>query len=343
MSRVPHSSPRPGRPLFRFLVALAVLAATVMLVFWAAGAWTLLVGVLEEGRPLARRTDGAADVPPGAAETDDAETPMPPAARVVLKQLTNGAGMKMALIPAGTFKMGSPDGEPRREQDEGPVRDVEITRPFFLGVFEVTQEEFEKVTGRNPSHFKDLEGVDTRRFPADGVSYAMAVEFCRALSEMPEEKKAGRVYRLPTEAEWEYACRAGGSDLMPFYFERPRRSASSARANFDGRHPYGGAAKGERLRRPVPVGSYPPNAFGLHDMHGNVWEWCADWYGIPTGVPEKDPRGPEKGMTRVMRGGSWFNGAEFCRAAYRHRMTPATRTNLFGLRIALTVPEGFRE
>jgi hypothetical protein len=163
------------------------------------------------------------------------------------KGIKNSVDMELVLIPRGTFLMGSPkDEEGRRDDDEGPQHEVRITRPFYLGVYAVTQAEYQKVMGKNPSWFckdnfgKDkVEGLDTGRFPVEHVSWADARKFCDELSKWAQEKKRGRLYRLPSEAEWEYACRAGTK--TPFHFGK---SASSTQANFYGGSPYGGAARG---------------------------------------------------------------------------------------------------
>ena len=187
--------------------------------------------------------------------------------------------------------------------------EVSITKPFYLGVYVVTQAEYEKVMGNNPSWFsakgdgKDkVKDMDTGQFPVEKVSWDDAVAFCKKLSELPEEKKAGRVYRLPTEAEWEYACRAGTKTAFHY-----GDSLSSKQANFNGNFPYGGADKGPYLGRTAKVGSYAANAFGLYDMHGNVWEWCQDWYdeNYYKNSPKEDPPGPAQGLHRVVRGGGW--------------------------------------
>jgi formylglycine-generating enzyme required for sulfatase activity len=252
-----------------------------------------------------------------------------------LREVTNSIGMRLVLVPAGKFKMGSPE--------EGPVHEVEITKAFRLGVFEVTQEEYRKVVGSNPSHFcstgvgKDVvQGLDTSTFPVENVSWEDAVAFCKKLSELPEEMQAGRVYRLPTEAEWEYACRAGTTTAFHF-----GEALSSTLANFDGRFPFGGAPKGGSPERPSAVGSYAKNAFGLADMHGNVWEWCSDWYGDNYyGVsPAADPPGPAVGTARVLRGGGWSNEARSCQSAFRGKGAPTLRLKNLGFRVAL-VPAG---
>jgi formylglycine-generating enzyme required for sulfatase activity len=259
--------------------------------------------------------------------------------------LTNSLGMKFVLIPAGTFRMGSPNHEQGRSPDEGPVHDVTITRPFYLGVYPVTQEQFQRLMGTNPSHFcragrgRDaVKGEDTNLFPAEKVTWGSAVAFCRKLSELPEESGRGRTYRLPTEVEWEYACRAG-KDGEPFHFGA---ALSAAQANFDGSQPYGrGASVGASLKHPTAVGSYPPNDFGLFDMHGNVWEWCADWYAEDYYGQSSadDPTGPESGQQRVLRGGCWSSSAANCRSAYRGRSEPGNHVYRFGMRVLLEVPD----
>jgi formylglycine-generating enzyme required for sulfatase activity len=274
----------------------------------------------------------------------------------------NSIGMDLVLIPPGKFVMGSPIAEQalaRKTNKEAGYKSpddlyadeeqhpVEITRPFYLGVYEVTQAEYEKVMGSGivPSHFsrggkgKDkVEGMDTSRFPVEKVSWQDAVEFCARLSERDAERRAGRKYRLPTEAEWEYACRAGTRPTAPFSFGR---SISSEQANFDGHHPYGGADKGTYLGRPAPVGSYRPNAFGLYDMYGNVWEWCADCYDKDyyRKSPKQDPRNDKAAQERrVMRGGSWWSHGHYCRTASRLSGAPDGRAADIGFRVVLATP-----
>jgi uncharacterized protein (TIGR02996 family) len=260
--------------------------------------------------------------------------------------LTNGIGMHLALIPAGTFLMGSPDGEADRLAHEGPQHEVAISRPFYLGVFPVTQEQWQRVMGSNPSHFRssgrgkeEVRGLDTRDFPVEQVSWEDAVAFCWRLSALPEERGSKRPYRLPSEAEWEYACRGGAPSATPFHLGP---SLSSTQANFDGRHPYGGAARGPYLGRTTEVGAYQvSNAFGLYDLHGNVWEWCADWFDehYYARSPRLDPPGPSEGSARVIRGGCWNYHGQNCRSAYRIRGAPRVRHSGLGFRVAL-VPSG---
>jgi formylglycine-generating enzyme required for sulfatase activity len=242
--------------------------------------------------------------------------------------------MELVLIPAGAFLMGSPESEAQRDADEGPCHKVTITRPFFLGVHPVTRREYAAVVGHDPVRpGKDKDHDREPHGPVTYVSWADAVAFCRQLSALAEERAAGRVYRLPTEAEWEYACRAGTT--TPFHFGA---SASSRLANFNGRHPYGGAKKGPALQGPSPVGSYPPNDFGLCDMHGNVWEWCGDWYDrLSYGLgADRDPTGPGDGDVRVLRGGSFSCPGCRCRSAARYQGAPGDYGGTVGFRVALT-------
>ena len=242
------------------------------------------------------------------------------------RELVNSLGMRFAFIPAGRFLMGSPESENRRSGDEGPQHEVEITHPFYLGIHQVTQEQYKKVIGKNPSHFKstvDPGGLTWNEVhhPVESVSWEDAVEFCRELSARPVERAVGRSYRLPTEAEWEYACRGGANSSNPFFFGS---SLSSAQANFDG-----------NLQRTTPVGSYQPNAFGLYDMHGNVWEWCADWYDRQYYQlsPRQNPQGPQNGSARVLRGGSWNSSGFNFRSAVRFYQHSDTRSSTIGFRV----------
>jgi uncharacterized protein (TIGR02996 family) len=250
-------------------------------------------------------------------------------------ELVNSIGMRFVLIPPGTFWMGSPEEEGREER-EGPLHEVEISRPFYLGAGTVTQEQYQRVIGSNPSWFhaggggkNDVVGLDTSNFPVEEVSWEDAVAFCQKLSALPEEKKAGRLYRLPTEAEWEYSCRGGASSSTPFHVGA---SLSPTQANFDE----------TSLGRPCPVGSYPANAFGLYDMHGNVWEWCSDWdgEGYHAASPRCDPTGPSGGAFRVYRGGGWISFSGACRSACRGALDTAHRDRSTGFRVALILSGG---
>jgi formylglycine-generating enzyme required for sulfatase activity len=259
--------------------------------------------------------------------------------------VTNSIGLELVWIPAGQFQMGSPPTE-QGHSDKESQHEVKITRAFYLGKYEVTQGQYEKVTGANPSYFSAtgdgkhlVTGMDARRFPVDGVSWEDAVAYCKKLSELPAERARGRVYRLPTEAEWEYACRAGTT--TPFHFGP---ALSSDRANVDGTDPYGGAPRGPYLQRSDRVGSFAPNAFGLYDMHGNVWEWCQDWFGPAYygSSPRQDPPGPPTGTGRVLRGGSWRSYPAYCRSANRASEAADDRgkDHNHGFRVALDAPGG---
>jgi formylglycine-generating enzyme required for sulfatase activity len=256
--------------------------------------------------------------------------------------LENTLRMKLALIPPGEFQMGSPVDEiPRGDRDVSPYNEwphrVRITQPFLLGVYEVTQREWEELMGSQPSWFssngdgKDkVSGLDTSRFPVEQVSWEEATEFCRKLSQ-----REGKPYRLPTEAEWEYACRAGTTTTFHF-----GNLLNGDKANVNGNYPYGTNTKGRFLERPGPVGSYSGNAFGLYDMHGNVSEWCNDWYDGDyygsSNASGADPMGPSEGSRRVQRGGSWSWGAEGCRTASRGSDAPTHRGHYVGFRLALS-------
>ena len=237
----------------------------------------------------------------------------------------NSIGMVLRLVPPGDFLMGSEPSEPGHWPSEGPRHWVRITQPFYMGVYEVTQAQFQQVMGFNPSHF-----ADSGELPVEQVSWNDAVAFCRRLSEMPAERSTGWIYRLPTEAEWEYACRAGTG--TPFHFGS---ELNGTQANCNGEYPYGTDQRGPSLGRPTPVGSYAPNAFGLFDMHGNVWEWVADWYDdrYYGRSPVDDPPGPQSGTYRVRRGGGWLSLAVRCRSANRDRDEPDVRHYDVGFRV----------
>jgi formylglycine-generating enzyme required for sulfatase activity len=258
-------------------------------------------------------------------------------------------GMKFVLIPAGKFLMGSGASEEGRGPDEGPQHEVEISSPFYMCVNLVTQEQFETLMGSNPAFFTPagegriaVQGVDTRRLPVDNVLFKDATTFCQNLSARSEEK--GRSYRLPTEAEWEYACRAG--TRTPFAFGD---KLIAAQANFNPGEPevirknVPGGQRGTGLQRPSPVGSYPPNAWGLYDMHGNLWEWCADYYDPEyyARSPKVDPfsQQPTGDDKRVVRGGAWSAEVSMCRSAKRLASSSGNkfRMNGIGFRVACTV------
>jgi uncharacterized protein (TIGR02996 family) len=234
---------------------------------------------------------------------------------------TNSVGMRFALIPPGTFRMGSPPTEDCKVDERLHV--VTLTRGFFLGVGPVTQAQWGAVMGNDPSRLKgDDLPVDSVRWewcrkgddlPVDSVRWEWCQEFCKRLG-----KQDGERYRLPTEAEWEYACRAGTT--TPFHFGK---TLSRDQASYIG-------------HQTTPVGSFPPNAWGLHNMHGNVWEWCQDWYGPYPAGEVKDPEGADEEYPgHVLRGGSWRNSAGNSRAACRRWTTPDNSGYDCGCRVVL--------
>ncbi|MBI3249371.1 MAG: SUMF1/EgtB/PvdO family nonheme iron enzyme [Deltaproteobacteria bacterium] len=221
----------------------------------------------------------------------------------------NSIDMDFVLIPAGEFRMGSQDGA----HDEKPVHVVRITKPFYLGKYQVTQGQWQAVMGNNPSRFTG----DSNR-PVETVSWDDAQEFLGRLS-----KKEGPRYRLPTEAEWEYAARAGSTGMYCFG-DDPQQLRDYAW--------YSENAEGTTH----PVGQLKPNAWGLYDMHGNVWEWVSDWYdgSYYQKGPTDDPHGPEQGEAKVLRGGSWYVHPQVARASLRFRHAPGDRVVVSGLRCA---------
>jgi formylglycine-generating enzyme required for sulfatase activity len=238
---------------------------------------------------------------------------------VVAVALGSGVEMKFAWIPPGTFLMGSPKSEPERSDDELQHR-VTLTRGFRLGIHPVTQAQWQAVMGSNPSNFKG----DNR--PVEQVSWDDCQDFCRKLA-----AKTGKRFRLPTEAEWEYACRAGTT--TPFYFGD---TISTDQANYDGNWTYGKGKIGTYREQTTPAGSFPANAWGLFDMHGNVWEWCEDLYATYETSDVEDPKNTSNGTARVLRGGSWFHNPNRCRCAYRGRYVAGyRRDNVFGCRVCL--------
>ena len=234
--------------------------------------------------------------------------------------------LELLWCPPGSFVMGSPENEEDRDEDEVQHK-VTLTKGFWIGKYEVTQAQWQKLMGNNPSAFKDP------KRPVERISWYDATEFCERLT--IHEQNAGRlpsgmVYKLPTEAQWEYACRAGTQTVFCF-----GDALSCTQANLDGDYPYGTASRISYLERTVPVGSYTENLWGIHDMHGNVWEWCSDWYGEYPTEAVTDPQGATIGRNRVYRGGSWGINGQYCRSAFRYWFTPDYKSNKLGFRICL--------
>ena len=244
---------------------------------------------------------------------------------VKLKSVTNSIGMELIEIPAGKFTMGSPEDEKDHQEDEAQVS-VTLTKPFGLGKTEVTQGQWKSVMGTEPWDRKGDVKAD-KDCPATNVSYFDALEFCEKLTEV--ERKAGKLkadeeYRLPTEAEWEYACRAGTTTAYSFGNDESKLGEYGW---FDGN------AKNIGEQYAHKVGLKKPNPWGLYDMHGNVEEWCSDRFSgnLSGGV---DPVGPNGGSFRVSRGGGWWSNPGLCRSAFRGYLVPSIRNHDLGFRVA---------
>ena len=319
---------------------LAVKSLRVFACILAAACWMAATESKPDGQP--KDTPAAADTMVGE----------------MAGQLRNDNELKMKLCwcPRGKFMMGSPKPEQDRSDSEDQVT-VTLTVGFWLGKYEVTQEEFDLVVrmdldrrhathmwGKPPNFFsangngkRRVAATETNRFPVENVSHDEALEFCAKLTD--HEQRAGRlskgwIYTLPTEAQWEYACRAGTD--TPFSFGE---LLNGAEANCLGESPDGADSKDPFLGRTTNVGSFAGNAWGLHDMHGNVWEWCRDAYASK--LPgETDPR-VTTGSSRVLRGGSWNSATKYCRSAHRSWYVPSFRDNDLGFRVAC-IPSGNR-
>ncbi|WP_340641199.1 formylglycine-generating enzyme family protein [Nostoc cycadae] len=236
-----------------------------------------------------------------------------------VEDLGNGVTLEMVQIPGGTFMMGSPPTEKDRGSDESPQRQVKVSG-FFMGKYEVTQAQYQAIMEKNPSHFKG------ENQPVEQVSWDDAVEFCKKLSE-----KTGRKYKLPSEAEWEYACRAGTE--TPFYFGE---TITPELVNYNGDYPYGAAPKGKGLGETTNVGIFPANPFGLCDMCGNVYEWCQDVYNKNyQGAPEDRSAwlNSKDNNIKLLRGGSWITDARNLRSASCRDFARENRFNYVGFRV----------
>ncbi|MBO1049058.1 MAG: SUMF1/EgtB/PvdO family nonheme iron enzyme [Dolichospermum sp. DEX182a] len=238
-------------------------------------------------------------------------------AKYFTEDLGNGVTLEMVEIPGGTFIMGSPESEAKRLSNEGPQHQVTVPS-FYMGKYELTQVQYQAIIGTNPSNFKG----DNR--PVEGVSWNNAVEFCKKLSQ-----KTGKNYRLPSEAEWEYACRAGTT--TPFYFGE---SITPDLVNYNGNYTYASAPKGKYRQQTTDVGTFPPNSFGLYDMHGNVWEWCQDDYKNDyINAPTDGSALTSSSGYKMLRGGSWDYNPEDCRSACRHYASLDDHDDTVGFRV----------
>ncbi|MCE2906683.1 MAG: bifunctional serine/threonine-protein kinase/formylglycine-generating enzyme family protein [Anabaena sp. CoA2_C59] len=238
------------------------------------------------------------------------------------EDLGKGVKLEMIAIPGGTFLMGSPENEVERFSDESPQHEVTVPG-FFIGKYQLTQLQYQTIMGTNPSYFKG----DNR--PVEGVGWEDAVKFCQKLN----HRTLGN-YRLPSEAEWEYACRAGTK--TPFHFGD---NVTTDLVNYNGNYPYPSAPKGKYREQTTDVGIFPPNAFGLYDMHGNVWEWCEDerhenYINAPTDGSSWQSR-ISLGQ-KVLRGGCWHDYARYCRSACRLKSPCCSRNYFYGFRVVLS-------
>jgi formylglycine-generating enzyme required for sulfatase activity len=307
----PEKKPR------RILLAIAALCLVVGGV--AVGLF-VKSGADDQGTPPAA-SNASSNKAPVAASSDAVQQPAPslPAGKPAPAPIhTNSLGMTFVLIPAGSFTMGSQNDVPNTSSDEKPAHKVTIGKPFYLGQHEVTQAQWEAVMENNPSRVKGQNN------PVTNVSWDGVQKFISRLN----EKEGHDRYRLPTEAEWEYAARAGTATAYSFGDD----------AGSLGRYAWYEDNSGGKTQ---PVGQKQPNAWGLYDMHGNVWEWVQDWVGewYYSNSPDADPKGPPSGEMRVFRGGSWFGSAGFSRAAFRYYESPDHSGVNLGFRLVLSLEE----
>lgn len=240
------------------------------------------------------------------------------ATQVLTLDLGNTVTMTCVLVPAGSFRMGSPDDEKERSKNEGPQHDVTLSKPFYMGAYKVTQEQYEQIMGQNPSTWKG-----DPQFPVEAVSWGNAVEFCKKVS-----ARSGQHVRLPTEAEWEYACRAG--TLTRFFF-------GDADTEFGDYAWYKANSAGGAV--PIhPVGGKKPNPWGLYDLYGNLLERCLDYYADAyAGAKEEDPQGPQAGSFHVLRGGNYHTIPGRCRSASRFSEAIAPKCHTISFRVVVDV------
>lgn len=252
------------------------------------------------------------------------------------------AGIKMCWCPAGTFMMGSPENEPARRPDEKQVK-VTLSKGFWMAKYETTQGEWKRIVGNLPAK-PTAELPEEDDLPIGNVNFTEAETFCAKLTDLGRKDGTlprGWEFRLPTEAQWEYACRAGTKTATSF-----GDKLSPKQANFKDK-PYNGAEEGQLIGKAVKVGNYPANSWGLHDMHGNTFEWCRDWYHarLPGGVDPDlyeakatSPKNRDGSVSRVRRGGAWTDEGKYCRSALRLRYEPERGYDHIGFRVAAVQP-----
>jgi formylglycine-generating enzyme required for sulfatase activity len=273
---------------------------------------TIKAGKLPKPAPAkpAPRPGQSPKINPAPQKRVETASPKPVPGKEIAVDLGGDMRLELVLIPAGTFMMG--------DETNGPVHTVNITKPFYLGKYLVTQEQWQAMMGNNPSNFRGTKN------PVEQVSW----EDCRKFLEKLNVRVSGGKFSLPTEAQWEYACRAGSTTRYCFGDEESGLGEYAWYSGNSGNSTH-------------PVGEKKPNAWGLYDMHGNVWEWCADWYdsGYYANSPVDNPTGAATGSDRVFRGGSWFITAGGCRSAFRYYLSPGSRSFDLGLRVSRAVEE----
>jgi formylglycine-generating enzyme required for sulfatase activity/serine/threonine protein kinase len=343
-SKPPWKRKRPLAIAAASLFSFIALGIIIYLSIDRKGARLIVVqgyaGAANKDDALRSRGDGGLATVPQAVNGQTQATPEP------YTLSSSASGMKLKRIPAGSFWMGSTKAvDNDADDDESPRHQVRISRDFYMGLTEVTQNQYRSIMGENPSEFKEIaDGEDGLR-PVENVSWSDAVRFCNALSTAEGIPTFYRIvgdtatvinrdglgYRLPTEAEWEYACRAGQTSRYSFGDDGEKLEA----------HGWYGANSDDKTH---PVGKKQPNAFGLFDMHGNVWEWCWDAYDgdhyATLSSPIVDPSGPPIASDRVLRGGNWNNDAAYSRSAYRHHSEPNSRDSSLGFRVVRTALSG---
>jgi len=257
--------------------------------------WALVAGAAEQ-----------ATEPSSQPSISPATKPSTQPAKELTIDLGNKVTMKLVLIPSGKFMMGS--------LEDGPQREVTISKSYHMGMYDVTQEQYEQVMGKNPSSFKGAQN------PVEQVSFDDAIEFCKKLSQ-----KTGKTVRLPTDAEWEYACRAGSTTRFSYGVDNDYSKLVD----------YAWYQKNSE-NKTHPVGQKKPNDWGLYDMHGNVWQWCSDWYANSyANANRTDPTGPASGTYRVLRGGGWDSSPGGCRSVNRTGFAPDYRYGIIGFRVVV--------